>query len=90
MSFILQNVGLAWKGPAQVPFPELVSNANILPTDAIIFRWKDLLVIGVTVPLLVALSYFIGSTKQGRRCGPSPRTRKRRRWSASTSTARSP
>src|SRR5918997_947971 len=66
MSFILQNVGLAWKGPAQVPFPELVSNANILPTDAIIFRWKDLLVIGVTVPLLVALSYFIGSTKQGK------------------------
>src|ERR671911_924506 len=61
MSFILQNIGLAWKGPAQVPFPELVSNANILPTDAIIFRWKDLLVIGVTVPLLVALSYFIGS-----------------------------
>src|SRR5215204_5498695 len=40
MSFILQNVGLAWKGPAQIPFPELVSNANILPTDAIIFRWK--------------------------------------------------
>src|ERR687898_771654 len=62
----LINVGLAWKGPAQVPFPELVSNANILPTDAIIFRWKDLLVIGVTVPLLVALSYFIGSTKQGK------------------------
>src|SRR5918995_1129223 len=66
MSFILQNIGLAWKGPAQVPFPELVSNANILPTDAIIFRWKDLLVIGVTVPLLVALSYFIGSTRQGK------------------------
>src|SRR5829696_2628587 len=66
MSFILQNVGLAWKGPAQVPFPELISNANVLPTDAIIFLWKDLLVIGVTVPLLVALSYFIGSTKQGK------------------------
>src|SRR3712207_1995627 len=41
MSFILQNVGLSWKGPAQVPFPELVPNANILPTDAIGFRWKD-------------------------------------------------
>ena len=66
MSFILQNVGLVWKGPAQVPFPELISNANILPTDAIIFRWKDLFVIGVTVPLLVALSYFIGSTRQGK------------------------
>src|ERR671910_228097 len=66
MSFILQNVGLIWKGPAQVPFPELISNANILPSDAIIFRWKDLFVVLVTVPLLVVLSYFIGSTKQGK------------------------
>jgi branched-chain amino acid transport system permease protein len=66
MSFILQNVGLVWKGPAQVPFPELISDANILPTDAVVFRWKDLFVVGVTVPLLVALSYFISSTKQGK------------------------
>src|SRR5918993_2561807 len=66
MSFILQNVGLVWKGPAQIPFPELISDANILPTDAVVFRWKDLFVIGVTIPLLVALSYFIGNTKQGK------------------------
>ncbi len=66
MSFILQNVGLVWKGPAQVPFPELISSANILPTDAVVFRWKDLFVVGVTVPLLVALSYFISSTRQGK------------------------
>jgi branched-chain amino acid transport system permease protein len=66
MSFILQNVGLVWKGPIQVPFPELISNANILPSEAIIFRWKDLFVVLVTVPLLLALSYFIGSTKQGK------------------------
>jgi len=59
-------VGLVWKGPIQVPFPELISSANILPSDAIIFRWKDLFVVLVTVPLLVALSYFIGSTKQGK------------------------
>jgi branched-chain amino acid transport system permease protein len=66
MSFILQNVGLIWKGPAQVPFPELISNANILPSDTIIFRWKDLFVVLVTVPLLFALSYFIANTKQGK------------------------
>src|SRR5215204_2171052 len=66
MSFILQNLGLVWKGPAQVPFPELISDANILPTDAVVFRWKDLFVIGVTIPLLVALSYFISNTKQGK------------------------
>src|SRR5215210_1687206 len=66
MSFILQNLGLVWKGPAQIPFPELISDANILPGDAIVFRWKDLFIIGVTVPLLVGLSYFISNTKQGK------------------------
>ncbi|HEX2739541.1 MAG TPA: branched-chain amino acid ABC transporter permease [Rubrobacter sp.] len=66
MSFILQNLGLVWKGPAQVPFPELISDANILSGDSIIFRWKDLFIVGVTVPLLVGLSYFISNTKQGK------------------------
>ena len=66
MSFILQNLGLVWKGPAQVPFPELISDANILPGDSIVFRWKDLFIVGVTIPLLVGLSYFIGNTKQGK------------------------
>src|SRR5215216_1496337 len=65
MSFVLQNVGLVWKGPAQVPFPDLISNANLLPTESVVFRWKDLLVIAVTVPLLIVLSYFIQRTKQG-------------------------
>ncbi len=66
MSFILQNIGLVWKGPAQVPFPELISSANIFPGDAIIFRWKDLFVIAATIPLLLGLSYFIKNTKQGK------------------------
>ncbi len=68
MSFILQNVGLAWKDASQIPFPSLISSANILAgvTDEITFRWKDLFVLAVTVPLLVTLSYFISSTKQGK------------------------
>src|SRR5215207_1590082 len=66
MSFILQNLGLVWKGPAQVPFPELISGSNILPGDSVVFRWKDLFVILVTIPLLIALSYFISNTKQGK------------------------
>jgi branched-chain amino acid transport system permease protein len=66
MSFVLQNVGLVWKGPAQVPFPDLISNTNLLPTESVVFRWKDLFVIAVTVPLLIVLSYFIQQTKQGK------------------------
>ncbi|HET7479403.1 MAG TPA: branched-chain amino acid ABC transporter permease [Rubrobacteraceae bacterium] len=66
MSFILQNVGLVWKGPTQVPFPELISNANVFNESVVAFRWRDLFVIVVTVPLLAGLSYFIRSTKQGK------------------------
>ena len=66
MSFILQNLGLVWKGPAQVPFPELISGANIFGDSGIVFRWKDLFVGGATIPLLVGLSYFISNTRQGK------------------------
>src|SRR5215207_9574485 len=63
MSFILQNVGLVWKGSFQISFPSLISGSNILPGDSVVFRWKDLFVILVTIPLLIALSYFISNTK---------------------------
>src|SRR5829696_4974249 len=68
MSFILQNVGLVWKGSFQIAFPSLISNANALAgiTDAVTYRWKDLFVIVITVPLLVGLSYFIRNTRQGK------------------------
>jgi len=66
MSFILQNLGLVWKGPAQVPFPELISSANVFGDTGITLRWKDLFVVAATVPLLVGLSYFISNTRQGK------------------------
>ena len=68
MSFILQNVGLVWKGSFQISFPSLISNSNALAgiTDAVAYRWKDLFVVLVTIPLLVGLSYFIQHTKQGK------------------------
>src|SRR3712207_8230645 len=61
MSFILQNVGLAWKGSFQIPFPSLISNGNALAgiSDQVAYRWKDLFVLLVTIPLLLGLSYFI-------------------------------
>ena len=68
MSFILQNLGLVWKGASQIPFPSLISDANALAgiTDAVAYRWKDLFVILVTIPLLLSLSYFVQRTKQGK------------------------
>ena len=68
MSFILQNVGLVWKGSYQISFPSLISDGNALAgiTDAVAYRWKDLFVVLVTIPLLLGLSYFIRSTRQGK------------------------
>ncbi|MCA1740464.1 MAG: hypothetical protein LC740_17055, partial [Actinobacteria bacterium] len=39
MSFILQNLGLVWKGASQIPFPSLISDANIFAgiTDAVAY-----------------------------------------------------
>ena len=68
MSFILQNVGLVWKGSSQISYPSLISNANVLAsvTGEISYRWKDLFVVLVTIPLLSGLSYFIRNTRQGK------------------------
>jgi branched-chain amino acid transport system permease protein len=68
MSFVLQNVGLVWKGSSQISFPSLISDNNALAgiTDAISYRWKDLFVVLVTIPLLVSLSYFVQRTRQGK------------------------
>src|ERR671916_1575163 len=42
MSFILQNVGLVWKGASQISFSNLISDANALAafSDAVSYRWK--------------------------------------------------
>ncbi|MCA1728077.1 MAG: branched-chain amino acid ABC transporter permease [Actinobacteria bacterium] len=68
MSFILQNLGLVWKGASQISFPSVISDVNALAgiTDAVSYRWKDLFVILMTVPLLAGLSYFIQRTRQGK------------------------
>ena len=68
MSFILQNIGLVWKGTSPISVPDLIPDTNALAgiTDVVSYRWKDLFVVLVTIPLLVGLSYFIRSTKQGK------------------------
>ena len=67
VSFIFMNVGLFWGGPQDVNFPDLISNANLLGDDAAIrITWKDVLVLGVTVPLMLALTFFVKLTRLGK------------------------
>ena len=66
VSFIFMNVGLFWGGPQDVNFPNLLPDANLFgETAKIRFTAKDLMVIGVTVPLMLALTVFVKFTSLG-------------------------
>ena len=57
VSFILMNVGLLWGGPADRDFPNLISRHNLLGEGAAVsFTLKDLMVIAITIPIMVALT----------------------------------
>jgi branched-chain amino acid transport system permease protein len=71
VSFVLQNVGLIWKGPAVQGFENVIPNVNVLTTvlglnTTIEITWKQLFVAGVTIPLLIGLTWFVKNTRQGK------------------------
>ncbi len=66
VSFIFMNIGLFWLGPADRSFPELLPSANLMPGDVLQFTWKDLLVVFVVVPLMIALSLLVKTTRLGK------------------------
>src|SRR5207237_6344476 len=59
MSFILQNVGLAWKGANYVPVPNILPRSDVFKVghgvQAADYQWNKLIVLIVTVPVLVGL-----------------------------------
>jgi branched-chain amino acid transport system permease protein len=66
VSFIFMNVGLLWGGAFDRNFPDLVPRVNLLPPGGIEFTLKDALVIGVTVPIMIALTVFVKFTRLGK------------------------
>jgi branched-chain amino acid transport system permease protein len=68
VSFILMNVGLFWFGPVDLNFPNLVSNTDLLAGAnlGIRFTYKDLMVVAVTVPAMIALTLFVQYTTLGK------------------------
>lgn len=67
VSFVLMNIGLFWGGPQDVNFPALVSDRNLMPEEANLrVTWKEVLVFGVTIPLMIGLSLFVKFTPMGK------------------------
>jgi len=71
VSFMLENVALLWKGPAPIAYPDVFPSFDILREwfgmdSAIFVTSKDLLVVAATLPLMLALHYFVTRTRWGK------------------------
>src|SRR6266508_1120828 len=66
MSFILQNVGLAWKGPNYVSVPDIFPTGHVFEVGGVTYTWNKLIVVLITVPVLLALLYLVQRTRQGK------------------------
>jgi branched-chain amino acid transport system permease protein len=66
MSFILQNVGLMWKGANYVPVPNILPRSDVFSVGTADYQWNKLIVLLVTVPVLVSLVYLVQRTRQGK------------------------
>src|SRR5215216_3183939 len=66
-SFILQNVGLLWLGGSQEGISDLIrSQHELFVVGGIEITNGDLLAVFVTIPLLVAMTAFIGASRLGK------------------------
>ncbi|NUM55075.1 MAG: branched-chain amino acid ABC transporter permease [Candidatus Hydrogenedentes bacterium] len=79
VSFVFVNIGLFWGGvpmdvfsggvaaAAPKDFPALVSTDNLLGEDSNIFvTWNEVLVFGMTLPMMIALSLLVKFTRLGK------------------------
>ena len=66
MSFILEDVGLLWKGAAPISFPSLLPQHDAFVLWGIDVTWDKLIVLFITVPMLLLLVWLVQQTKQGK------------------------
>jgi branched-chain amino acid transport system permease protein len=66
MSFILQDVALAWKGPEYVSLPAVLPRSAVFSIGGVVYTWNKLIVVIITIPVLILLMWLVQSTKQGK------------------------
>ncbi len=65
-SFILQDIGLAWKGPNYVTAPDILPHSNVFSIGGVTYTWNKLIVVLFTVPVLLTLLWLVQRTRQGK------------------------
>jgi len=68
MSFVLQNLGLVILGPSQKAVEPVLPKTDLafFPSGTAWFGVDEVMVVAITIPLLLVLRWFVGSTRQGK------------------------
>ena len=66
VSFIVQNVALAFYGVDYRSVPDFIPTSDVISIGGITYTWKKATAILIVVPLLLLLTWFVQRTKQGK------------------------
>lgn len=66
MSFIVQNISLAFYDVNYRTVPNFIPRTDIIHIGTVTYSWSKASVLIIVIPLLVALSWFVRTTKQGK------------------------
>jgi branched-chain amino acid transport system permease protein len=70
VSFIFVNIGLYWQGPTPQRFPDLLPQIDFVSqlgiSSLVRFTFKDLFVLSLAIPLMLALAWVIRNTRIGK------------------------
>jgi branched-chain amino acid transport system permease protein len=66
MSFILEDIAIAWKGPGYVAVPSVLPKGAVFTVAGITYTWEKFTVLVVTLPVLLVLVWLVKQTRQGK------------------------
>jgi branched-chain amino acid transport system permease protein len=66
MSFILQNIGLVWKGARPTSVDSILPRGDVFTVAGVAYTWDKLIVLLFTVPVLFALIWLVQRTRHGK------------------------
>ena len=66
MSFIIQNVSLALYDVNFRSIPSFIPRSEVIGIGDVTYSWNKLAALMITVPVLILLTWFVRSTKQGK------------------------
>jgi branched-chain amino acid transport system permease protein len=66
VSFVVEDIGLIWKGPNYVTAPDVFPHSKVFSFHGVDYSWNKLIVVAITVPVLMGLLYLVQQTRQGK------------------------